>query len=390
MSNLDVSEMADQVLKAIKKEYQSLKTLNVMVLGKTGVGKSTLINQMFNENLVDTGVGKPVTKKIRKIVKNDFPLAIYDTPGLELKGENSVNNLQTEIVEEIQKGIKTGDIGEMIHCLWYCIATPSHRLEEGEVQFLKHLGDKLKEFDLPLIVVLTQSYSKNDAKALMEEIAKENLPIAKIIPVLAQDFVIDDEYVKKAYGLEQLAEIMNDVVPEGVKKTFIAVQKANLKLKKRRARSVVTSSALAAAATGAIPIPFSDAAILVPEQVAMLGGITAVFGIPIEKASLVAIISATVGTLGTTTAGRSIFANVIKFIPGAGSIVGGAISGSTAAALTAALGEAYIVLMVKIYQGELHFSDLTTEKGKAELQDIFKNMLKVKRDSKGKPKDEKK
>ncbi len=390
MSNLDVSEMADQVLKAIKKEYQSLKTLNVMVLGKTGVGKSTLINQMFNENLVDTGVGKPVTKKIRKIAKNDFPLAIYDTPGLELKGENSVNNLQTEIVEEIQKGIKTGDIGEMIHCLWYCIATPSHRLEEGEVQFLKHLGDKLKEFDLPLIVVLTQSYSKNDAKALMEEIAKENLPIAKIIPVLAQDFVIDDEYVKKAYGLEQLAEIMNDVVPEGVKKTFIAVQKANLKLKKRRARSVVTSSALAAAATGAIPIPFSDAAILVPEQVAMLGGITAVFGIPIEKASLVAIISATVGTLGTTTAGRSIFANVIKFIPGAGSIVGGAISGSTAAALTAALGEAYIVLMVKIYQGELHFSDLTTEKGKAELQDIFKNMLKVKRDSKGKPKDEKK
>lgn len=390
MSNLDVSEMADQVLKAIKKEYQSLKTLNVMVLGKTGVGKSTLINQMFNENLVDTGVGKPVTKKIRKIAKNDFPLAIYDTPGLELKGENSVNNLQTEIVEEIQKGIKTGDIGEMIHCLWYCIATPSHRLEEGEVQFLKHLGDKLKEFKLPLIVVLTQSYSKNDAKALMEEIAKENLPIAKIIPVLAQDFVIDDEYVKKAYGLEQLAEIMNDVVPEGVKKTFIAVQKANLKLKKRRARSVVTSSALAAAATGAIPIPFSDAAILVPEQVAMLGGITAVFGIPIEKASLVAIISATVGTLGTTTAGRSIFANVIKFIPGAGSIVGGAISGSTAAALTAALGEAYIVLMVKIYQGELHFSDLTTEKGKAELQDIFKNMLKVKRDSKGKPKDEKK
>lgn len=390
MSNLDVSEMADQVLKAIKKEYQSLKTLNVMVLGKTGVGKSTLINQMFNENLVDTGVGKPVTKKIRKIAKNDFPLAIYDTPGLELKGENSVNNLQAEIVEEIQKGIKTGDIGEMIHCLWYCIATPSHRLEEGEVQFLKHLGDKLKEFDLPLIVVLTQSYSKNDAKALMEEIAKENLPIAKIIPVLAQDFVIDDEYVKKAYGLEQLAEIMNDVVPEGVKKTFIAVQKANLKLKKRRARSVVTSSALAAAATGAIPIPFSDAAILVPEQVAMLGGITAVFGIPIEKASLVAIISATLGTLGTTTAGRSIFANVIKFIPGAGSIVGGAISGSTAAALTAALGEAYIVLMVKIYQGELHFSDLTTEKGKAELQDIFKNMLKVKRDSKGKPKDKKK
>ena len=41
---------------------------------------------MFSQKMAETGVGKPVTDKIRKYEKPDFPLAIYDTPGLELGG----------------------------------------------------------------------------------------------------------------------------------------------------------------------------------------------------------------------------------------------------------------------------------------------------------------
>ena len=130
---------------------------------------------------------------------------------------------------------------------------------------------------------------------------------------------------------------------------------------------MVATSAVAAAATGAVPIPFSDAAVLVPEQVAMLGGITAVFGIPLEKATITAIVSATIGTAGTTVLGKTIVANLVKFIPGAGSVVGGVISGTTAAALTAALGEAYIAIMIMLCKGELSVSDLSSEKGQNTL-----------------------
>lgn len=105
------------------------------------------------------------------------------------------------------------------------------------------------------------------------------------IIVLAENFDIDEEYTAKAYGLDRLSEVMNNVIPEAVQKTFVAVQKVNLELKKGRAQAVVATSAVAAAATGAVPIPFSDAAVLVPEQVAMLGGITAVFGIPLGKSN---------------------------------------------------------------------------------------------------------
>lgn len=381
----NANDVAKKIMDAIQKEYKELKTLNVMILGKTGVGKSTLINNMFNKKMADVGVGKPITKDIKKITLPDFPLAIFDTPGLELSGDFNVDSLMDAVVNEIDKGIRSGDISQAIHCIWYCISTPSHRIEQTEIDFLKKFLGKTSEYDVPVIVVLTQSYSKRDAQKLKSEVEKENLPIVNVVPVLAENYEIDDEYTAKAYGLERLSEIMNNVIPDAVQKTFIAVQKVNLELKKGKAQAVVASSAVAAAATGAVPIPFSDAAVLVPEQIAMIGGITAIFGVPMDQGTVMAIISATIGTAGTTVLGKTIAANLIKLIPAVGSVVGGVISAATAAALTAALGEAYIAIMVMVCKGDLSITDLKSEKGKAEITRIFTEQLKVKRDKNGEP-----
>lgn len=385
MDTFNPQDIAKLIMEALEKEMKQLEKLNVMILGKTGVGKSTLINNMFNESLADTGIGKPVTQKIRKIEKPDFPLAIYDTPGLELGGEFAIESLIEEVSEEIDKGFHSGDINQAIHCIWYCISTPSHRIEQAEINFLKEFHERAKGYNIPVIVVLTKSYSKSDAKALIKEIEQENLPIVNIVPVLAENFELNEEYTAKAYGLDRLSEVMNNAIPESVQKTFIAVQKSNMKLKRDRARYLVTLSSATAAASAATPIPFSDALVLVPNQVAMLAGITAIFGLPIEKAMLTAIISSTIGTAGTTVLGRSVVANLLKMIPGVGSIAGGLISSSTAAALTAALGEAYIQIMVMIIKGELKVEDLGTKKGKKEISTIFSKMLKKERNEIGEP-----
>ena len=139
MENFNPGEVAQKIMDRIRAEYKELKKLNVMILGKTGVGKSTLINNMFSQKMAETGVGKPVTDKIRKYEKPDFPLAIYDTPGLELGGENAIDKLLEEAIGLIKDGIKSGDVSKAIHCIWYCISTPSHRFEQSEIEFLKLL-----------------------------------------------------------------------------------------------------------------------------------------------------------------------------------------------------------------------------------------------------------
>ena len=176
---------------------------------------------------------------------------------------------------------------------------------------------------------------------------------------------------------------MMNALPSQLQDTFISVQRINLKMKQKRAHATVATAAVAAMATGAVPIPFSDASLLVPEQIAMLTAITVEFGLPIDKGTITAVVSSTVGTTGATVLGKTIVSNLFKFVPGVGSVVGGAISGSTAAALTAALGEAYIGILTMICEGELKQSALGTDEGKRIMNQLFQDSLKVKRNSKG-------
>ena len=76
MAGIDAEKIAQEAINAIADKIKNLNTLNIIVAGKTGVGKSTLINSVFKEKLADTGMGKPVTTHMRKISKKGVPLAL--------------------------------------------------------------------------------------------------------------------------------------------------------------------------------------------------------------------------------------------------------------------------------------------------------------------------
>lgn len=251
--------------------------------------------------------------------------------------------------------------------------------DQTEINWLKELIEKNKVTKVPIIVVLTQACPKTKGKQMQTLVEKENLDIIKVIPVLAQDMDFDGEYVAKAYGLDQLVDIMSEALPEELQDTLQNVQKASLKSKKKRSRAVVAAASAVAFGEGFIPIPFSDAAVLIPTQITMIASITTNFGMNISKSVIMSFISSTIGTAGTTILGKSMVSNLFKLIPGVGTGVGGMISGSTASLLTTALGEAYIKFMEMIYKGELKKEDLYDQNGQKAISKMFKEELTKKR-----------
>ena len=377
MVDIDAEKIAQEAINAIADKIKNLNTLNIIVAGKTGVGKSTLINAVFKEHLADTGIGKPVTTHMRKITKKGVPLAIYDTRGFEL-GKEVQLEVKKEVMDTISKGLATQDINKAIHCIWYCINTASNRIEPEEIEWIRELSMDNQITQVPIVVVLTQSFSKKKAQEMRQILLNENLDIVQVIPVLAEDYEIEDLGIAKSYGLDVLIKVMGQALPDGLMDTLQHVQIACLEEKKRRAQAAVATAAVAAVGEGAAPIPFSDCALLIPTQVGMIASITVIFGFDVNKSIITALLSSSIGAGGATLLGKTVVTNIMKFIPVAGSVIGGAISAGTAGVITAALGEAYIGLMELVFKGEMSIDDLGTKKGRDAMSTMFKEGLKMK------------
>lgn len=117
---------------------------------------------------------------------------------------------------------------------------------------------------------------------------------------------------------------------------------------KKRCQVAIHSAATASAAAGAIPIPMSDAIPITAAQIAMIIKLGKEFDITLSDAAAKSILGVGV----TQQAGRAIASNLLKAIPGVGTVVGGAIGASTAAALTEALGWIIADDFYRISQGE--------------------------------------
>jgi uncharacterized protein (DUF697 family) len=128
----------------------------------------------------------------------------------------------------------------------------------------------------------------------------------------------------------------------------------------------------------AVPIPFADAPLLIGQQVAMMGAINAVYKLEVGSDTLKSLATAALGVGGATVLGKTIASNLIKLVPGAGSVVGGAISAGTAGIITLALGKAYIEVCKAIKSGKLSPDDLSKKAGMDMLKKSFKEQLKKK------------
>lgn len=362
-----------ELFKRTKDELDNMEKTNILIVGKTGVGKSTLINSIFRENIAETGIGRPVTQHIKKLSKDSVPVNLYDTKGLELK-EEVQNQIKEEIIQEIEKCQKLcfekDDKSQLIHICWYCIDAGNGRCEQTDIEWISDIAKKI-----PVIVVITKAYSKKQGKIFKSKIENINLDCRAVIPIVAERYEIDEDITVQPYGLDKLVEVTYQLLPDAVKRAFNNAQKVNIEHKVKEATKWMYGYVTGCGVIGASPIPFSDAPLLAGAQISMIAHITTIFGLPVDKALLTSIVSSIAGVSGAAITGKTLVSNLIKFIPGVGTFVGTVISSSVAIAITTALGISYINVLKYILEEEAKGMQISIDDIVEKTKYEFKNQI---------------
>ena len=136
---VDVTQWFTESFRAeFEKQADQIGRINLAVFGKTGVGKSTLVNAIFGEPVAVTGIGAPVTIGSHLYLDKRGALGVVDTRGLELGHDDD------QIIKELTKAIKESrgkPVSEQIHVAWYCIRGMDRRFEDFEERFIRTLDD---------------------------------------------------------------------------------------------------------------------------------------------------------------------------------------------------------------------------------------------------------
>ena len=204
-------EIEEKYKDLLKKAIVNSNHFNVIVIGKTGVGKSTLINSILNlsdKDKAPEGFGSSTTKSFTEYISDNVPgLRLIDSRGIEI-GNFGAKNFIEDVTEYIENLAGEGDSDKFIHCIWYCIQSSSSRVEEEEEAAIKEIKSLYEGKNLPVIFVLTKNINDNDSEKMEKYLKK--IGAKSIVPVLAKDYTFKSSKfvsVIKANNMEKLLNL---------------------------------------------------------------------------------------------------------------------------------------------------------------------------------------
>lgn len=173
--------------KAVKRGFE----FTLMVVGETGLGKSTLINSMFLTDVYSKDYPGP-SQRLKKTVQVEtnkvmlkeggvnLTLTIVDTPGFGDAVDNSncwesvMNNVESQYESFLEAETKVNRNPAMpdsrVHACLYFIAPSGHGLKPLDIEFMKQLHDKV---NIIPIIAKADTLTPEEVEFLKTEVMKQ-------------------------------------------------------------------------------------------------------------------------------------------------------------------------------------------------------------------------
>ncbi len=349
----------------------------ILVLGATGVGKSSLVNAIFGERLQKVNTIQSTTR--------DFSTHEYKIDGTKILITDSPGYGEVGYDEQYSRQVVTE--AETAHAVTLVLKAD----EKGYERDRRIIGSTSKDpdfsFEKPLLTALNQidkmkpsrewnppyeweAPPRDDDSEKVRNI-KEKVALVKdqfktvigrretiVIPAMS------DEEEGRIFGVDKFKLKLLQILPETSRYRFARSAKLAEKASKevleqldKEADKIITAAATAAGtAVFTNPVPVSDFLILVPIQIGMIVKLGAIYGETIDKKSAIEIVA----TLGAGVATRVVFQTVVSWLP----VIKNALGPPVASAATYGIGKA----AKKYFKGQ---GVPTEEELKAEVEGEF-------------------
>jgi len=296
-------ESFDEAMNEINKQLNS--EILIALVGDVNTGKSSTINKIMKDEVAGVGAVPGETTSIHTY-KYKEKIMFVDTPGL--------NDVIKENSEVTLRYYKNADV------ILFFLNAAGTVFSEVEKKSFELINKENKE----IIIVLNKIDAADDIDQLVSKIRQETGGNFEICPISS----------KSGVNIDVLRMKIFDFLEKKGKDVLFAKL---LKEKSSVADKWIYSAAGAATLVGASPVPGSDIIPLTGIQVGLMVRLAAIYEKPIMKDRAKELILATVvGNIGKT-----IFRQVIKLFPGAGSIAGGSIAGATTLVLGKSMKHMY-------------------------------------------------
>jgi uncharacterized protein (DUF697 family)/GTP-binding protein EngB required for normal cell division len=332
--DFNIDELTAALGMSTERAKKKLGTINILIAGLAGAGKSTLINAVFGEGVAEVGVGFSKTQEIQGYKVPNTPLTLYDTPGFEIRRSEQTIAAVNDCIRQKRT---SSDHNEQIHIAWTCLLEQSHRIEPVH----KTLLSLIRAYEMPSIVVITQALGDSEMEQKVRQLA---VPRDEVVALLAVQKAIGGTLLP-SYGVGDLIDSTYRLLPEAHRSAFIAAQRVRWDLKEAAVKKVINANAALGAGSALIPLPGGHSAALIVLQLTMIAEINQLIGLSLTDMATKELAAAIGGIMVAKVGGQQAFAlglsEALKFVPGLNFIGMALIGGPIGGAMTKAFGHVY-------------------------------------------------